>query len=384
MRPAGNANIDLLLSLQYSNHAICSSVVVTMQDHATWSISLGRWGGVQVRLHAFFLLFAAFTLYLSQRHDDASDAAKFGWFAVASLGLLLASVLLHEVGHLWAGRRLGAYADQIVLGPFGGIVPLKGALEARPDLLLQSAGPIFNLGVCILCIPILLSGLTWGDIAGLLHPLSPKGLTFDLTAIALTKLAFWINWVLAIINLLPAFPFDGGRLLRAAILIRWPDFGRRGASMIVSSTAKIAAVGTIIVALVVDFGDIQQSLLPARYALILLAILLFFSARQQERREEKDERESDLLYGYDLSQELDDFDSDTEEENVEPTGPLTRWIEKRRELKIKRQEEIEQEEERRVDDILARLHSHGMQSLSSEDRALLERVSARYRSRLRN
>jgi hypothetical protein len=139
----------------------------------------------------------------------------------------------------------------------------------------------------------------------------------------------------------------------------------------------------IIVALVVNFGD-EQSPLPLRFALILLAIFLFFSARQQERREEEDERGNDLLYGYDLSRDLDDLECDVEEEAVDRTGPLTRWLEKRRELKLSRQKEIEQEEERRVDDILARLHRHGMQSLSAEDRALLERVSARYRSRLRN
>lgn len=354
-----------------------------MYDHATWSVSLGRWGRIQVRLHVLFLLFAAFTLYLSQRQSDRADSSDFGWIAAASLGMLLASVLLHEIGHLWAGHRLGAYTDQIVLGPFGGLAPLKGALDARSDLLTHSAGPIFNLGACVLCIPFLLSGLTWGDIVGLLHPLEPKGLTFEFTAVAVARLVFWINWVLALINLLPAFPFDGGRMLRAAILIRWRDLGRRGASLIVSSAAKIAAVGMIVVALVINFGDVQSPL-PTRYALILLAILLFFSARQQERREEEEERDSDLLYGYDLSRDLDDLDREVEEETAYRTGPLTRWLEKRRELKLKRQKEIEQEEERRVDDILARLHRHGMQSLSAEDRSLLERVSARYRNRLRS
>lgn len=355
-----------------------------MHDHATWSVSLGRWGGILVRVHVFFLLFAAFTFYLSQRPSDQADSFGSGWFAAASLALLFASVLLHEMGHLWAGRRLGAYADLIVLGPFGGLYPLKGMRDARSELLTQSAGIVFNLGVCVLCAAILLTTLTWGDVVGLLHPLAPEGLTFDLTTIALAKLAFWVNWVLAIANLLPAFPFDGGRMLRAAILIRWPDLGRRGSSLIVSSTAKMVAVAMIVVALVIDFGDVHRPL-PTRYALILLAILLFFSARQQERREEDDERDDDLLYGYDLARDLDDLEEeDLVERSSVRTGPLKRWIERRRELKLKRQKVIEQEEERRVDDILARLHRHGMQSLSGEDRALLQRVSARYRNRLRN
>jgi len=354
-----------------------------MHDHATWSVNLGRWGGIRVRLHVFFLLFAAFTLYLSQRQSQEIGSSDFGWIAAASLGVLLASVLLHEVGHLWAARRMGAYADQIVLGPFGGLVPLKGPLDARSDLLTHSAGPVFNLGVCVLCVPFLLFSLTWGDIVGLLHPLAPRGLAFELTAVTIAKLAFWINWVLVLVNLVPGFPFDGGRILRAAILIRWPDFGWRGASLLVSTAAKIVAVGMIAVALLVDFGDVQRPL-PTRYALILLAILLFFSARKQESQEEDDEREDGLVYNFGLSQNLDDLDVDVEGEPVDRTGPLTRWFEKRRELKLARQREIEREEERRVDDILARLHRHGMQSLSAEDRDLLERVSARYRSRLRN
>jgi len=331
-----------------------------------------------------FLLFAAFTLYLSRHETAAVGSSEFDWFAVASLGILLACVLLHEAGHVWAARRLGIHVEQIVLGPLGGIAPLRGALDARSELLASFAGPAFNLGVCLLCMPIVVAKSSWGDLTGLLHPLEPTGLTFELTGIAFVKLAFWVNWVLAILNLLPAFPFDGGRILRAAILMRWPDLGRRGAAVIVSSAAKVAALAMIVLAVLVFEANEPQLLLPTRYALILLGIFLFFSAKRHDRREEDEERENDLLYGYDLTQDLDDLEHDLEETPDLRTGPLSRWLEKRRDQRAQRQTEIEQEEERRVDAVLARLHEHGMQSLSPEDRALLERVSARYRSRLRN
>ena len=76
-----------------------------MRDQAIWSVSLGRWNGVQLRLHMFFLLFAAFTLYLSWREEPA--AADMVWIAAGSLGILLVSVVLHELGHYFAAVRFG-------------------------------------------------------------------------------------------------------------------------------------------------------------------------------------------------------------------------------------------------------------------------------------
>jgi Zn-dependent protease len=329
----------------------------------------------------FFLLFAAFTVYLSRFAADEEDPFGLDWIAFASLAILFISVLLHEIGHVWATLRLGGYVEQIVLGPLGGLGSIKGIINPRRALLAHAAGPFANLVICSLCSPILL--VTPADMVGLLHPLAPVGLTDGPTTLVLLKLAFWVNWVLLIINLLPAFPFDGGQALRVAILAKWPDFGRRGASLIVSSVAKLAAATMVVLALVLEF-DNANSPLPTNFVLILLAILLFFSARQQDRREEEEEAAENLLFGGGFSEGFDDPDSDAEETPIEGTGPLRRWLEQRRASRLQRQKATEAEEERRVDEILERVHEGGMESLSAEDRSLLQRVSARYRSRLGN
>lgn len=353
-----------------------------MHDHVSWSLSLGRGGGVHVRLHMFFLLFAAFTFYLSRFVvDEAGDPSGLDWIALQSVVVLFISVLLHEMGHAWAAFRLGGYVEQIVIGPLGGLGSIKGFMNPRGELFAYAAGPLANLVVCILCVPVLL--LMPSDVVGLLHPLAPVGLTVGSTTVVLLKLIFWVNWVLLLVNLLPAFPFDGGQALRAAILSKWSEIGRRGASLIVSGVAKLAAVAMVLVALVANFED-AASPMPTKFALILLAILLFFSARQQDLREEEEEYEENLLFGSGFSEGFDDLERDVDEATIDGAGPLRRWVDQRRESKLQQQRAIEAEEERRVDEILERLHEHGMESLSAEDRSLLQRVSARYRSRLEN
>jgi stage IV sporulation protein FB len=84
---------------------------------------------------------------------------------------------------------------------------------------------------------------------------------------------------------------------------------------------------------------------------------------------------------YELTGDLDVLERDLRDVGHLKSGPLTRWFHRRRQIRLQRQEINEQEEEQRVDEILSRLHESGMQSLSKEDKSLLNRVSIRYRNR---
>jgi hypothetical protein len=217
---------------------------------------------------------------------------------------------------------------------------------------------------------------------GLLHPLSPQGLfTFPLetSAILLTaKLAFWFNWVLLLVNLLPAFPFDGGRALRSALVASNPEIRPRRAAHLVATFAKFAALGLLALA-ALWWSDKSNTVMPVWFSLVLLAMFLYFSARQEEDRADESEPDEEL-FGYDFSQGYTSLER-TSEVHPEHISPFRRWLEERRQNRERRKKQVEADEERRVDEILSRLHDQGIDSLSAEDRSLLKRVSQRLRHR---
>ena len=350
-----------------------------MREHSLWSIGLGRWGGVTVRLHMFFVLFAALTLMLASQHGLQNGQAGFVGLAVGSLVLLLLSVLLHELAHAVVAVRLGAYVDQIVVGPIGGMVPFRMPSNPRCELVISVAGPLANLLICLICVPIVWLWLDLSPIS-LLNPLQPFNLISGTIVQVSFKLAFWINWFLFLVNVLPAYPLDGGRALRAALLVVRPDMNLRTAVIQVATLAKISALGLCIAAWFVSTWT-PVNPIPIWFALVLLAICIFFSARYELDRFQE-EQGGDELFGYDFSQGYTSLEQSTDTTSFADPSPLARWIERRREQRHRRQRETEEDEDRRVDEILSRLNEGSMNALSAEDRRLLNRVSARYRSRM--
>jgi Zn-dependent protease len=349
-----------------------------MRDYSSWSLSLGKWYGVHVRMHAFFLLFAVCTLYLMTSKplsltDDPGQGVVYGGML---LGVLFVSVLAHEIAHSLAAYRVGGGAELIVIWPFGGLAQPHVPHEYQHELVTAVAGPLVNLVICLLVAP-----LVWAaqqDVWGLLGPLSPRGLVEGSSWLVLLKLTLWLNWLLVLVNLLPAFPLDGGRVLRS-ILWRWFDY--RTAVLVVTWGAKFIAAGLCVLAWC-KWSE-SSSLDPSWVALLLLAMFLFFSAKQELARLEEQEIDEEL-FSYDFSQGYTSLDRHFDAPRSGPTNPLRRWFADRQRARHQRQQLVEQEEERRVDEILARLHETGMNGLSAKDRALLQRVSARYRNRQRS
>lgn len=145
---------------------------------------------IPIRLHSSFLLLAG-GLVGWELLRSGVDAAV----GAALLGLVVfGSVLLHELGHAMAGRSFGIPTRDITLYPFGGVARMDiGSLRPVPELVVAVAGPLVNL---------ILAGLGFG--------LAELGLPLAL------ELAV-INLGLGLFNLLPAYPMDGGRVLRALL-----------------------------------------------------------------------------------------------------------------------------------------------------------------------
>ena len=351
-----------------------------------WSVSLGRWWNVHVRLHMFFFLFAAFVLYLTSHNFDEPN-----WLGVMCAIVCFFSVLLHEIGHVVVARRLGGVADEIVIGPLGGLSAVRVPYEPHSELVAIMSGTLVNAAVCFI------SALTLAILqpdANLLDLLVPRVSYLRsgevLTAGAVLKLVFWINWSLILINLVPAFPFDGARSLHAVLTFLWPEVDPRQSLIAICRLGRVVAIVLVVFAWTqFEAAPLNGPQPPAWLALTLLSIYIFFNARREELQQAEIDQNEDNVFGYDFSQGYTSLErslvNDEEEVETEVEDPqlglVGRWLEKRRDAQLQRQLDQEAEDERRVDEVLDRLHNQGMRSLSHADRELLDRVSRRYRSR---
>jgi Zn-dependent protease len=328
----------------------------------------------------FFLLFATFTIYLAW--EERADEDGLIWIALACVVILFFSVLAHELGHFFAAVRLGGFMDAIDLGPLGGLRPVRVPHDPQAELLAVLAGPLVSLAICLGCFCIV--ALRDQTAYGLLNPLAPQ-YVFDVVQIDASqwgtffRLSCWINWWLVVVNLIPAFPFDGGRGCLALIQSVRPSIDKQQAVGIVAALARLVAIGLIVLAIV--FHDRFPSGVPTWLPLVLLAIFVFFAARMEESQGKSIEP-GEEEFGYDFSQGYTSLEGSTETRR-RPPGLLERWLHRTRVRRQQRQAALEAAEDRRVDDILRRLHDEGIDSLSAEERYLLKRVSARYRSRTR-
>lgn len=170
-----------------------------------WSIVIAQIRGTKVRLHLTFLilLVAIGALLWVQRGIEPAVQAVF------FLVLLFFCVLLHEFGHILAARHFGVFTPEVILLPIGGVSRLERIPEKpREEMLIALAGPAVTLAIAAF-------------LALVLGGLPDPALTFEgKTGRDLSGQLLYANLALFVFNLLPAFPLDGGRVLRALLASR--------------------------------------------------------------------------------------------------------------------------------------------------------------------
>lgn len=212
-----------------------------------WSIPIFRVAGIQLRIHLTFLFliaWLAFTYYGSGRSPEAA------FWAVLIL-VLFVCVVLHEFGHALTAKAFGINTPDITLLPIGGVARLERMPEEPgQELAIAAAGPMVNVIIVL------------GAFAGGARFHYPPDLQHGFISGLLT-----INAVLVLFNLLPAFPMDGGRVLRALLAIRMP-YAR--------ATQVAANVGQ---GFAFVFGFI--GLLSANPFLVFIAFFVYIGASQE-------------------------------------------------------------------------------------------------------
>ena len=170
-----------------------------------WSIVVGRVAGTAIRIHITFLMFLVWIGFSAWRSGGNSAAVE----SVAFISLLFLCVLLHEFGHILMARRFGIVTPDVTLLPIGGVANLERIPEKpSQELAVALAGPAVNVVIAIILMLFLGASLP-DDIAKIDDP--KLGLLARLPG---------ANIFLVLFNMIPAFPMDGGRVLRAILAMR--------------------------------------------------------------------------------------------------------------------------------------------------------------------
>ena len=207
------------------------------------SIQIAKIFGIPVQLHWSFGLIFVGVLYIGFR--DNMDWMSIGIMALLMMALFTC-VLLHEFGHALTARHFGVRTRDIILSPIGGVARLE-RLPEKPlhEFYVAIAGPLVNLGIIVALAPYFLfvPQETLLDIKeiirqyfGMGNNISPQNMTMVDSFIFLLVA---LNGTLAVFNMLPAFPMDGGRVLRALLAMR---LGRATATRIAVYIGQFLAI----------------------------------------------------------------------------------------------------------------------------------------------
>jgi CBS domain-containing protein len=178
----------------------------------TWSISIGSIGGVGIRLHFSFFLLAIFVIARSIDPNGGGSSRGLGLVA-----MVFVAILIHEVAQLVVALLRKAPPKAVMLLPIGGVQvrdsrDFHTKKDAQDELVIALAGPVLSLLVAAIAFLVSLAFFPPQTLIVQPPPL--------LTATNLVRSAVWVNVLLAAVNLLPAYPLAGGRMLR--VLLAWP------------------------------------------------------------------------------------------------------------------------------------------------------------------
>jgi len=243
-----------------------------------WSYKIGSIAGIPIKLHLSFLIILLIFIWIFAVNDiriktlgiiigfggmDISTWLKYLLGAIASV-LFFATLLFHELSHSIVAMRYGAKIRSITLFVLGGVaqmeeIPRDPGKEAK----VSAAGPVFSMSIGIFAYAVY---YTFGPVN-----LTAPGATFKDAALLVVGIIAFYNVLLGLFNLIPAFPMDGGRILRALFATRMSY---------IEATKKAVAVGE---SFAFAMGLLGLLTLPGGVWLLLIAIFIYFGASAEEK-----------------------------------------------------------------------------------------------------
>ena len=220
-----------------------------------WSYKIFRAFGIDVRVHITFLLLIGLVVMLSARNQGILQALNSALFVI----LVFGTVVLHEFGHSLAAMHYGVPVKDITLLPIGGVARL-GFIPRKPwqEFVIAVAGPAVNVVLACICFPIVI-GASFIELTS----------NVDILSGGMLMQFFSVNLVLLIFNLIPAFPMDGGRILRSLLAMRMNYL---------NATRIAARVGQFVCLLFFIYG-----ITSGPPMLSFIAIFIYFGAADELR-----------------------------------------------------------------------------------------------------
>ena len=224
-----------------------------------WSFSIGRIAGIAIKVHVTFFLI----LILGAVQWGQPYGAIGAVYGVVLMILLFVCVTLHELGHSLVAQRFGVAVREIVLLPLGGVALLeRNATKPWQEFLIAAAGPLVNVVIAILLFGITGAAAAMGNFDGSALQLNSPP--------SISAMLVWLlqaNIMLVLFNLIPAFPLDGGRMLRATL------------AMFLSYQRATRIATTIGQGIAILLGILGVT--SGNFALVLVAVFVFFRAGQE-------------------------------------------------------------------------------------------------------
>ena len=229
----------------------------------SWSIPVGRLFGVDIRLHLTFLILPMFIFWTDYAaHQGAANGPR----DLALCGIILACVGAHECGHMLASRRVGMIPKAVILLPITGVALYEEprndkhppALLWKREIWLALVGPLVSLALAAFAVAVI--------------TVAAPGIELwkwpFLQTSQLAKSVVWANLYIAVLNLMPAYPLDGGRIVRAL-------FSR--AMDVPSATRRAVSISTAIALVLVFAGLFSDNWLT------MVGVIVFSAAQLEER-----------------------------------------------------------------------------------------------------